>query len=123
MNPKEQDIHLQAIEENRKKNLDYINYEETDKFTLNGMLVMSVLDFWRFCYGALAGQSPMIAEFLVAKALGIEKAENVMIWTAYDMTYRNMRIEVNQQNMFILGMKKAYLKFGVFLLLHPTTVK
>ena len=58
------------------------------------MSVLSVLDFWRFCYGALAGQSPMIAEFLVAKALGIEKAENVMIWTAYDMTYRNMRIEV-----------------------------
>ena len=90
----EQDVLLQAIKESRKKNLNYVSYDETDTFTLNGMPVLSVLDFWRFCYGALAGQSPMIAEFLVAKALGIEKAENVMVWTAYDMTYRNMRIEV-----------------------------
>ena len=36
----------------------------------------------------------MIAEFLVAKALGIEKAENVAYWTAYDISYREMRIEI-----------------------------
>ena len=82
------------IEENRKKNTDYINYTEKDSFTLKNQPVLSVLDFWRYCYGDLAGQSPVIAEFLVAKALGIKKAENVTYWTAYDMSYRNMRIEV-----------------------------
>ena len=30
----------------------------------------------------------------MAKALGIKKAENVNYWTAYDMAYRNKRIEV-----------------------------
>lgn len=82
------------IEKTREKNTSYTNYREDDSFKLSGTPVLSVLDFWRFCYGDLAGQSPMIAEFLVAKALGIDKAENVTHWTAYDMSYRNMRIEV-----------------------------
>ena len=83
------------IEKTREKNTSYTNYRENDSFKLSGTPVLSVLDFWRFCYGDLAGQSPMIAEFLVAKALGIDKAENVTYWTAYDMSYRNMRIEVS----------------------------
>ena len=65
------------IEKTRKKNTSYTNYGEDDWFILSGNAVLSVLEFWRFCYGDLAGQSPMIAEFLVAKSLGIEKAENV----------------------------------------------
>ena len=85
---------IDQIEKTREKNTSYTNYREDDSFKLSGIPVLSVLDFWRFCYGDLAGQSPMIAEFLVAKALGIDKAENVTYWTAYDMSYRNMRIEV-----------------------------
>ena len=54
----------------------------------------SVLDFWRYAYSQLKGLGDIIAEFLVAKALGINKAENVNYWTAYDMAYRNKRIEV-----------------------------
>ena len=35
-----------------------------------------------------------ITEFLVARSLGIEKAENVNYWTAYDMSCNGRRIEV-----------------------------
>lgn len=82
------------VENNRNMNTSYRNYREDDSFTFCGKEVFSVLDFWRYRYGYLAGQSPEIAEFLVARALGIEKAENVAYWTAYDMSYRGMRIEV-----------------------------
>ena len=85
---------INQIEKTRRKDTSYRNYQEDDHFRFSGNEVLSVLEFWRFCYGDLAGQSPMIAEFLVAKALGIEKAENVTYWTAYDMSYRNKRIEV-----------------------------
>lgn len=85
---------MDDIEKTREMNTAYRSYQEDDYFTFSGSPVLSVLDFWRYCYGYLAGQSPVIAEFLVAKALGIEKAENVAYWTAYDMSYRNMRIEV-----------------------------
>lgn len=82
------------VEKTREINTTYRNYSENDYFTFSGTSVLSVLDFWRYCYGNLAGQSPVIAEFLVAKALEIDKAENVTLWTAYDMSYRGMRIEV-----------------------------
>ncbi len=89
---------MQELEEeiarNRAENTSYRNYREDEYFVFSGAPVFSVLDFWRYCYGELAGQSPVIAEFLVAKALGIEKAENVTYWTAYDMSYRGMRVEV-----------------------------
>jgi len=73
---------------------DYISYKPDDSFLFNDKEVCTVLDFWSFSYGNLAGQSPVIAEFLVAKALGKEKPENVTYWTAYDMEYRGKRIEV-----------------------------
>ena len=82
------------IRKTREKNTAYTNYLETDQFQLNGETCFSVLDFWRYYYGDLAGQSPFIAEYMVARSLGITKAENVTYWTAYDMSYRNMRIEV-----------------------------
>lgn len=76
-----------------KKN-GYISYEPEDLFFDGEKSQFTVLDFWKFHYSYLAGQSPAIAEFLVARALGKEKAENVGYWTAYDMMYRDKRIEV-----------------------------
>lgn len=75
-------------------NTTYHNHFGNERFTFDGKEVFSVLDFWQYRYGYLAGQSPEIAEFLVAKALGVEMAENVAYWTAYDMSYRGLRIEV-----------------------------
>lgn len=87
-------VEMDNVKKTREINTTYRNYSEVDCFTFAGSPVLSVLDFWRYCYGNLAGQSPVIAEFLVAKGLGIDKAENVTLWTAYDMSYRGMRIEV-----------------------------
>lgn len=82
------------IEKTRTDNTSYHSYQEADHFEISGRPIFSVLDFWKYCYGDLASQSPAIAEFLVAKALHIEKAENMTYWTAYDMSYRGVRIEV-----------------------------
>lgn len=78
------------------KNTNYTSYDGSDCFIYNGGEVCSVLDMWRYSYSHLLGQYARIAEFIVAKSLGIEKAENVGYWTAYDMTYRGMRIEVKE---------------------------
>lgn len=72
----------------------YHAYSPEELFQYKGKTMFSVLDFWCYAYSQLEGLSDTLAEFFVAKALGIEKAENVNYWTAYDMAYRNKRIEV-----------------------------
>ena len=72
----------------------YHAYQPDEKFRHKDAELFSVLDFWKYAYGQLEGLGDTLAEFFVAKALGIEKAENVNYWTAYDMAYRNKRIEV-----------------------------
>ena len=84
------------VEAQRKKNTQYRAYEADDQFVYQGNLEFSVQDYWHFMYSQLGGQSPQIAEFLVARALGVEKAENVDYWSAYDMSYRGRRIEVKE---------------------------
>ena len=46
--------------------------EETD---------MTVLEYWRWLYSELFDLQSSIAEYIVAKALGLEKASNVGDWT------------------------------------------
>lgn len=105
---------MDDIEKKREMNTSYRSYQENDYFTFSGSPAFSVLDFWRYCYGNLAGQSSVIAEFLVAKVLGIEKAENVTYWTAYDMAYRNMRIEVKMTEYVHSWNKKSVSKVRTF---------
>ena len=81
-------------EEKRIKNTQYHAYSGNEQFHLEDTSLFSVLDFWRYQYSQLSGMAGEIAEFLVAQALGITKAENADYWTAYDMSYRNKRIEV-----------------------------
>ena len=83
-----------AVERERAKNTAYHAYSEDDIFTLNGEPMFNVLDFWRFVYSQLGNQHQVIAEYLVNKALGIDKAENVSSWTGYDLSYRSKRVEV-----------------------------
>ena len=79
----------------RKEDLTaYHAYSPDEMFLHKGESLFSVLDFWQYAYSQLKGLGDTLAEFFVAKALGIEKAENVNYWTAYDMAYRNKRIEV-----------------------------
>ncbi len=89
---------IKALEEevaSRKEKLTtYHAYEPEEELLLNGEPLFSVLDFWKYAYSQLKGTAGALGEFFVARALGIEKAEIVDYWTAYDMAYRNKRIEV-----------------------------
>lgn len=92
---KDRQLALEAkVNELRDRNTSYHAYSEDDTFTLDGEPVFSVLDYWRFVYSQLGNQHQVIAEYLVSKALGIDKAENVSSWTGYDLSYRSKRIEV-----------------------------
>lgn len=90
--------YIKALEEDvarrKEKNTNYKAYTHNDKFTFNGQECFPVLDYWQYAYSQLEADGANIAEFLVAKALGINKAENVNYWTAYDMSYKNKRVEV-----------------------------
>ncbi len=78
----------------REKNTAYRSYDGSDAFISEGKEVFSVLDFWKYQFSNLNSFGPELAEFFVARALGIKKAENTDYWTAYDMSYKNQRIEV-----------------------------
>ena len=82
------------VAQRKEKLTAYHSYLPEEKFLHQGKELFSVLDFWRYAYSQLEGLGDTLAEFLVAKALGIEKAENVNYWTAYDMAYKSKRIEV-----------------------------
>ena len=82
------------VAKKKKELTEYHAYLPDEMFVHNGKACFSVLDFWRYSFSQLENLGDRIAEFLVAKALGIDKAENVNYWTAYDMAYRNKRIEV-----------------------------
>ena len=86
---------LETIVAKRRERLTaYHAYAPDEMFQYKGDSVFSVLDFWQYAYSQLDSSADILAEFFVARALGIEKAENVDYWTAYDMSYRNKRIEV-----------------------------
>jgi len=82
------------VAEQREKNTAYYAYSENEKFHFRDKEIFSVLDFWRYQYCQLSNLSEYIAEYLVARALGVSKAENLDSWTAYDLSYCNKRIEV-----------------------------
>ena len=66
-----------------------------EKFLCGGKeLDFDMIDFWRFHYSNIYSLHGEIAEFVVARALGITEAQNTAYWTLWDTSYRNMRIEV-----------------------------
>ena len=75
-------------------NKEYQIYEGTDAFKYNGEELFQVKDFWKYHYSTLVNSIGVISEFLVGRALGIIYATNTIYWAAYDIAYRNMRIEV-----------------------------
>ena len=54
----------------------------------------SLMDFWSFQYSNIYSLHGEIAEFIVARALGITEAQNSAYWTLWDISYRNIRVEV-----------------------------
>lgn len=72
-----------------------------ERFTQNGIaLDLSMLDFWQFKFSNKYNLQDVIAEYLVAKALGKNEAENDAYWTLYDISYKGMRIEVKQTSYY-----------------------
>ena len=72
-----------------------------EKFVIGGTeLNLTMLDFWQFKYSNIYNLQEVIAEFLVAKALDREKADNDDYWTLWDIDYRNKRIEVKQTSYY-----------------------
>lgn len=72
-----------------------------EKFILDGNdLPFDYLDFWQFQYSNVYNLQEYIAEFLVAKALGLQESCNTEYWTLYDILYQNMRIEVKQTSYY-----------------------
>ena len=83
-----------AVAQQKRNLTQYHAYTPNEKFVFHKEEQFSVLDFWQYAYSQLEGLGDTLAEFFVAQALGVIKAENVNYWTAYDMAYRNKRIEV-----------------------------
>ena len=73
---------------------EYHLYDDIDSFTYNGEQLFQVKDFWKYHYSALVNSSGTISEFIVGRALGVEYAINNIYWAAYDIFYRDKRIEV-----------------------------
>ena len=72
-----------------------------EKFQQNGKEIdMSMLDLWQFKYSNIFNMQEVIAEYLVAKALEKEKADNDTYWTLWDIDYREKRIEVKETSYY-----------------------
>ncbi len=98
----------------------------SEHFFLNGQETeMSMIDFWRWHFSDIFDLQDKIAEFIVAKALGNEKPDNVGVWTLYDISYRGLRLEVKETSYYhswqtdeeeksqarIFGITKAYSEY------------
>ena len=72
-----------------------------EEFVLDGKPAgMYYADFWRFRYSNIYDLQGEIAEFVVAKALGKENADNTAYWTLFDIKYREKRIEVKETSYY-----------------------
>lgn len=65
-------------------------------------LDFDITDFWRFQYSNIYSLHGEIAEFIIARALGITEAQNSEYWTLWDITYREVKIEVKATAYFHL---------------------
>ncbi|MBR4235892.1 MAG: hypothetical protein IKR85_07505 [Clostridia bacterium] len=103
-----------AVQQQHDEHTKYYAYTEADAFTFNGVKEFSVLDYWRYTFCQLKNQQDTIAEYLVARALGISKAENVNSWTGYDISYKSKRIEVKSTAYVHTWNKKKVSKVRTF---------
>ena len=76
-----------------------MNGEEKFVFE-NQELPFTMLDFWKFHYTNIYDLQDKIAEFIVAKALGVDVAQNNEYWTLWDVSYRGKRIEVKETSYY-----------------------
>ena len=70
-------------------------------------LGFTLLDFWQFQFSNIWDLQEHIAEFLVAKALGLDKPFNRSGWTPFDILYKEKRIEVKESGYFYSWQKEG----------------
>lgn len=109
-----------AVGKKKEELTAYEPYKPDEMFRFKGENIFSVEDFWQYAYSQLDGMAETIAEFLVAKAFGIKKAENVNYWTAYAWHTEISASRSRQPAMFIPGTKR-YPRYGPSRLHRQTT--
>lgn len=97
-----------------------------DNFTYNkNKTDLTLSELWQWKFSDIYDLQDVIAEYIVEKALGMEKSFNVGYWTLYDIEYRKKRIEVKETGYFhswnkpgekrskqrTFGITKAYSKY------------
>lgn len=72
-----------------------------EKFSNKGIdLDFAIIDLWKYKFSNIYNMQEVIAEFIVEKALNMEKSYNVDSWTLYDILYREKRIEIKQTSYY-----------------------
>ena len=72
-----------------------------EPFTSDGKPIgLNIIDFWRFQCSNIMHDIFEVAEFLVAKSLGLEYPNNKDGWTVYDINYKGVRIEVKETSYY-----------------------
>lgn len=67
----------------------------TEPFTLDGSSIgFTLQDFWGFQFSNIWDMQDQIAEFIVARALGLTMPYNKNGWTLWDIAYQGKRVEV-----------------------------
>lgn len=65
------------------------------EFTEGGNPIgITALDYWRFQFSNIWDAQEEVAEFIVAKALGMSLPFNKNGWTPYDIDYNGKRVEI-----------------------------
>lgn len=81
---------------------------ESTLFTGNGKSIgLTMLDFWKYQYSNIYDLQENIAEFIVGKALGLDKPCNRDGWSLFDILYRNKRIEVKETGYYYSWQKNG----------------
>lgn len=72
-----------------------------EKFIHNNKeLDFGIFDFWIYKYSNIYNLQEVIAEFIVEKALGLNKSQNTDSWTLFDILYRDTRIEIKETSYY-----------------------
>lgn len=82
----------------------------TEGFMIGGKPIgFNLLDFWQFQFSNIYDLQEHIAEFLVAKALGLDEPYNRDGWTLWDIEYRNVKIEVKETGYYYSWQKDGHI--------------
>lgn len=72
-----------------------------EQFVYNGHPIgFTIEDYWRFQFSNIWDIQEEVAEFIVAKALGLKVPHNKNGWTLWDISYKKKRIEIKSTSYY-----------------------